>query len=280
MTCPFAWSFSHSIVCRAWRCPAVLAFNISTALTFLSLSRLFVCLPFHLSVCVCMSAQISLDRHPRFGALRVAPSVRTFSARVPSPGSPRLGPAQKPSDHHRRIGTPRLHPFPLVPSARLGSPLLGSRRIGPPWIDFPGFASPDRTPSSWASSAQPHRIGILDSGTSALPSLGHSALRVAGSSECSVVWRSAGFSRSVLRAAAPIDLLGSHPLNSAPSVWPPRPGPSDRIPWDRNPRIGPPLLGSPRLGNPLGSEPSRAPILVTYSSAALVLGVWPLSLLR
>ena len=72
------------------------------------------------------------------------------------------------------------------------------------------------------------------------------------SSECSVVWRSAGFSRSVLRAAAPIDLLGSHPLDSAPSVWPPRPGPSDRIPWDRNPRIGPPLLGSLRLGNPLG----------------------------
>ena len=42
------------------------------------------------------------------------------------------------------------------------------------------------------------------------------------SSECSVVWRSAGFSRSVLRTATPIDPLGSHPLGSAPSARPPR----------------------------------------------------------
>ncbi len=53
MTCPLAWSFWHSIACRARRCPAVLALSISnarplrhsTALTFLSLScLLFVCL--------------------------------------------------------------------------------------------------------------------------------------------------------------------------------------------------------------------------------------------
>ena len=85
------------------------------------------------------------------------------------------------------------------------------------------------------------------------------------SSECSVVCRSARFSRSVLRAAALIDPLGSHPLGSAPQIGPP----------------GIEILGSdPLCSVPLGSEPSPAPILVIWSSAALVLGTWPLWPLR
>ncbi len=61
--------------------------------------------------------------------------------------------------------------------------------------------------------------------------------------------------------------LGSAALSCAQPL---RSIPSTRTPLARPPPLG--LLGSPRLGNPLGSEPSLAPILVTYSSAALVLG--------
>ena len=77
--------------------------------------------------------------------------------------------------------------------------------------------------------------------------------------------RSARFSRSVLRAAALINPLGSHPLGSAPQIGP----------------HGIEILGSdPLCSDPLGSEPSPAPILVIWSSAALVLGTWPLWPLR
>ncbi len=124
MTCPLAWSFWHSIACRARRCPAVLALSISnarplrhsTVLTFLSLSCcLFVCL---------------------LGPNRSAPAAWTFSARVTA--------ARTPSDRHRRIGPPRLGPFAPI---SFGSPSLGrSPPPGPPLLGPIESASSDRDP--------------------------------------------------------------------------------------------------------------------------------------
>ncbi len=95
MACPLAWSFWHSIACRARRCPAVLSLNISNAqplrhsiaLTFLSLScLLFVCLLIYLLVRV--SAQTPLDRTPLdVGLLTSGPP-----SSVPRLSLPRLGP--------------------------------------------------------------------------------------------------------------------------------------------------------------------------------------------
>ena len=86
--------------------------------------------------------------------------------------------------------------------------------------------------------------------------------------------------RSPRLAPLRLDPLGSHSLASVPPLGlqskPTQLG-LLRIgfTWDRNPRIGLPRIGTSRI-RPLASDPSPAPLLVIWSSAALVLGAWPL----
>ncbi len=105
MTCPLAWSFWHSIACCAWRSSAVLALNISIALTFLSPLLSFVCL------LICLIVSVSAQT-PWIDILGSAPSRSPTSARTPL--------AWIPSDRFIWIG----------PSRR------GAPRIGPSMLGF------------------------------------------------------------------------------------------------------------------------------------------------
>jgi hypothetical protein len=148
MACPLAWSFWHSIACRARRCPAVLSLNISNArplrhsiaLTSLSLScLLFVCLLICLLVRV--SAQTPLDRHPRLGALLIghlcSDPLSSDPPLIDFPGSdpPRRGPPHiGPPSSVPRLSLPRLGP-PVWPPLGL-DPLGFGPLILAPSDDF------------------------------------------------------------------------------------------------------------------------------------------------